>query len=299
MVAWGLFAGLGAGAIDAGINAHAAARFPPRLMSWLHASWGVGAALGPLVMTAVLTAGLAWQWGYALVGLTLAVMALCFWRTLELWDASTIRAQAVPQHAGLIRTLTEPVVVVQVLVFLIYTGLEATAGQWAYTLLTEGRGMPAATAGVWTAGYWGSLTAGRVVSGLIAPRISTTSLLRLCMSSAPVWALLVRSDDSQLAALGLALLGFSLAPIFPLLISVTPTRLGQAQAVHAIGFQVSAACLGAAALPGAAGLLARWRGLDSIGTFLVAGTLVLLVLHEAVLAVARRSQRPSDLWAGR
>src|SRR5262245_42658285 len=51
VVAGGVLAGLGAGAIDAGINAYAAARFPPRLVNWLHACYGVGAMLGPLVMT--------------------------------------------------------------------------------------------------------------------------------------------------------------------------------------------------------------------------------------------------------
>ena len=63
MLACGLLAGLGAGAIDAGINAYTAAHFAPRVMSWLHGSWGLGAALGPLIMTAVLASGLAWRWG--------------------------------------------------------------------------------------------------------------------------------------------------------------------------------------------------------------------------------------------
>jgi hypothetical protein len=53
MVAASVLAGLGAGAIDAGINAFAAARFSPRRVSWLHASYGVGATLGPLLMTVV------------------------------------------------------------------------------------------------------------------------------------------------------------------------------------------------------------------------------------------------------
>lgn len=75
MVAAGLLAGLGAGAIDAGINAFATARFSPRLVSWLHACYGVGAMLGPLLMTAVVTSGLGWRWGYAVIGYLLAVMA--------------------------------------------------------------------------------------------------------------------------------------------------------------------------------------------------------------------------------
>ena len=78
MVACALLAGLGAGAIDAGINAFAAARFSAGVVTWLHACYGVGAMLGPLLMTATLAAGLGWRWGYGLLGLFLAGMALAF-----------------------------------------------------------------------------------------------------------------------------------------------------------------------------------------------------------------------------
>ncbi len=40
-----------------------------------------------------------------------------------------------------------------------------------------------------------------------------------------------------------------MAPIFPLLMTLTPRRIGSAASVHAVGFQVSAAVLGGAVLP--------------------------------------------------
>ena len=54
---------------------------------------------------------------------------------------------------------------------------------------------------------------------------------------------------------------------------------------------MSAAYLGAAALPGLAGVLARRAGLEVIGPVLVAGALVLLVLHEVILR--RASSAPA------
>src|SRR5688572_340566 len=50
MIGFALLGGLGAGAIDAAINHFAAASFPPRWVSWLHACYGIGATLGPLIM---------------------------------------------------------------------------------------------------------------------------------------------------------------------------------------------------------------------------------------------------------
>src|SRR5688572_13814125 len=112
MLACGLVGGLGAGAIDAGINVYAAERFSPRLVSWLHASWSAGAALGPLVMTAVLVAGLAWRWGYAVVAAILAAMALTFFVTLRLWSTPMPAAghPAPPVSASFSRTLRRPAV---------------------------------------------------------------------------------------------------------------------------------------------------------------------------------------------
>ena len=38
---------LGGGAIDAGLNSYVALAHSPRLLSWLHACFGIGAASGP------------------------------------------------------------------------------------------------------------------------------------------------------------------------------------------------------------------------------------------------------------
>jgi MFS family permease len=52
--------GLGFGALDSAINAHAASHFGARDINWVHASYGLGATVGPLATTAVLGAGLSW-----------------------------------------------------------------------------------------------------------------------------------------------------------------------------------------------------------------------------------------------
>ena len=295
MVACGLLAGLGAGAIDAGLNAYAAAHFPPRWVTWLHACYGIGAMLGPLAMTAVLTAGLAWPWGYAAIGAVLVGMAVLFAATRRLWqtpptaDADSSAAPAVVA-AGFTDALRRPAVWMNVVLFFLYTGIEVTAGQWAYSLFTKSRGVSPAAAGVWVGAYWASLTLGRIVFGATASRVSKDVILRGATIAAPVAAAMIWSDAWPLVSLlGLALLGFALAPIFPMLISATPDRLGPAYAQQAIGFQVAAATCGAAAVPSLAGVLARAVGLEVLGPYLLVATIALLVLHEmaARLSVAR------------
>jgi fucose permease len=285
VVACGLVAGLGAGAIDSGINAFAAAHFSAGRVAWLHAAWGVGATLGPLLMTAVLAAGLEWRAGYALLAVIISALALGFQRTRGLWNDEGTGAAAVSAPVASLRaSLGQPGVRANVALFFLYTGLEATPGHWAYTLLTEGRGLAPALAGVAVSAYWGSLTVGRLVSGMVTHRYPPAFVLRLCLAGLPLAALVVASArEGPFLLLGLALLGLLGASVFPLLIAGTPSRVGVAHASNSVGFQVGAATLGGALVPSITGVLARLLGVEAIAAVLVSVALGVLVLHELVL----------------
>jgi fucose permease len=302
MVVAGVLGGLGAGAIDAAINAHAAVAFSPRVVTWLHACYGVGATVGPLLMTVAVTGPLGWRGGYGAIALILAAMTACFAATVHLWSrpalpaapavASAAEIGAVEPGAGepgggssgLVGTLRRPATWAGIALFFLYTGLEVSAGQWAYSLLTESRGTTEAMAGAWVSAYWGSLTVGRIAVGGLATRLPAVALLRLGMLAAPVAGTLLWLAHGPLGSLlALVLLGLSFAGVFPLLIAETPARLGIAATRHAVGFQVAGACLGVAVLPGAVGVLAAHAGLEVTGPAIAVGALALLGLHEAVL----------------
>jgi creatinine amidohydrolase len=280
-----VFAGTGGGAIDAAINGFAAARFSPGRVSWLHASYGVGAALGPMLMTAVLSAGLSWRWGYVVMGALIGILGVGFARTRAWWEAAP-RAAAPAPHASLRDSLRRPVLHGSALLFFVYTGVETVAGQWAYSLFVEGRGMAVPLAGLAVSLYWGGLTLGRAASGIAAHRMDPRFILRGGLLLAPAWTVLLALGAGpwvDIAALGL--LGFTVGPVFPLLIAETPGRVGDAHSANAVGVQIAAGSLGWAVLPAIAGVLAERLGLESVPLFLLGSALAVLLLHEALLKV--------------
>jgi fucose permease len=211
-----------------------------------------------------------------------AALALAFAGTRRLWDADRApRAHRDPE-AKMAASLRERNVHVNVLLFLLHTGVEGTAGQWAYTVFTESRGMPATAAGLAVGAYWGGLTAGRIVSGALTHHVSPARVLRFALWTAPAWALLVASAAGPVVdRAALVLLGFTLGPVFPLLIAGTPQRVGAGHVHNAVGFQVAAASLGATAVPSLAGVVARARGLETIFVLIVACGLLVLATYEA------------------
>jgi fucose permease len=293
MVVIGVFLGAGGGAIDAGLNTYVASNHGPGLMQWLHASFGVGTTLGPLIMTAALRTEPGWRLGYMIVGVAQLALALTFLLTARLWaDGARQHADAdadlLAHKTPVVRSLRMPVVQLSALLFFVYAGVEATAGQWAYTLLLEGRGMDKTAAGLWVSAYWGSFTIGRIVSGVAARYLPTTRLIRLGMAGAIIGAGLFWLNPVPIVGLlGLALTGFAIAPIFAAMISTTAGRVGNEHAANTIGFQISMCGLGIALMPGLTGILARNFGLEVIGLSVFASALVIFVLHEIIMRLRR------------
>ena len=290
VLGFGIVAGLGAGAIDAGLNAFAALRFSPRAMNWMHASFSAGVAGGPVLMGALLDAGYPWRWGYGVVGAAQGLLGVAFLLTIDRWnvpgtsitaeDATRDGTEARPRRGALLLAGAA---------FFTYTGAEVTAGGWAYSLLVEARGMDGAPASLAVSGFWAALAGGRVLFGVIANRLEAVSLVRACGAGIVAGALLVWLDAGTLATVaGLVTIGFAAAPIFPTLISSTPTRFGARGATDVVGVQIGAAALGAALLPGLAGIFAARTSLEIVPPFVALLGGLMLAAHEGLL---RRSLR--------
>lgn len=287
LVPCALIAGFGGGAIDSGLNAYAAEAFGPKHMNWMHAFFGLGVAIGPLIMTAVLSGGLSWRWGYGIVASGQALLAVAFVVTSRSWARH--RAQEPRTHqdkpAGgprIAATLAIPAVWLSAAAFAVYVALEVAAGLWAFLFLTDGRGMSAAVAGVCVSAYWASLFVGRVAQGFIVEHVGTTrilvgSLLGLLTGS----VLVALPGPGWLAVAGLLVIGFAAAPVFPLLTLTTKDRVGAAHADRTIGVQIGASGLGGALIPAGVGVLIDRVGEQALGPSLVVLSLLLLALYAA------------------
>ena len=247
--------------------------------------------MGPLIMTGLIAWNGAWRMGYLGVATLLLVLALLFGWTRRAWDDPTQSAAAQEKMAGAIGmrdALGHSLVWLQIVLFFVYTGLEITVGQWSFTILTESRGLSKEMAGLLVTVYWGSILTGRVLFGMVADRFGLDRLVRLSTIAALAGtAMFALNRSVALDVIALALSGLGLAAIYPCLMSRTPQRLGKALAAHAIGFQVSAAMLGAAALPSLSGFLSQGFGLEAIGVAAMLMAIVLMALHESVLAVSK------------
>jgi fucose permease len=296
----GPLTGAAAGMMDGGLNTAIALTGRPRLLNLLHGFYGIGTALGPLVVTAAILIG-SWRPAYlVLVAVDLAAAGswIVYHRKLppppSAADAlvtvgdeagSSVDAGATTEPtAGWSRRRVVSVLIAGLVVFFVYTGLEVSAGQWETSYLRGHLGLSASAAGLAAFGYWGALTMVRIGLALPAKSVSAQKVIGGGLVVSVVAAALIWwQPDTAAPVAGFVLLGAALAGMFPALIAVTPQRIGEKRAEHAIAWQVGAAAGGGSAISALIGLAINASGLDVLGPALVA-LAVLLVAANAALA---------------
>lgn len=224
----GLFAvvfilGLAKGALDVGCNTlllwvHNEAVGP--FMNGLHAFFGVGSFISPLIVARVIaaTGDIHWvYWSFAVMTLPIAI-----W----IWNLPSPAARVVPVHRENTPFPIVPVMLM-VLCFVLYVGGEAGYGAWIYTYAVKLNFGTEVTAAYFTSAFWGTFTLGRLFGIWVSTRSKPLTILSLdfagCLVSL-VLILLFRESVSMLW-IGTALLGISQASIFPTFLTLSEERM--------------------------------------------------------------------------
>jgi fucose permease len=294
----GPLVGAAAGMMDGGLNTVVALTGRPRLLNLLHGFYGVGTAIGPLVVTGAILAG-SWRPAYLFLAALNVVAASCwiiYRRGIPV--PATSSAAAAAHVADQSAEMTQPtqgwsrqrvvaVLTLGLVVFFVYTGLEVGAGQWETSYVRGHLGLSASAAGLAAFGYWGALTAVRIGLALPARPVSALLVIRCgLLLSIVACSLIWWQPDNVAVVLAFALLGASLAGVFPALIAVTPQRIGMERAQHAIAWQVGAAAAGGSAISAVIGLLIDSTSLAVLGPALVVLSLILFFANWALTALA-------------
>jgi fucose permease len=278
--------GLSGGAIDAALNAHVALFRSGRMMHLMHGGFGVGATVGPLLMTALIGAGLSWRWGYAAVAVLQLGLVVGFLATRGHWP---VAEPAPATGSGSARPPKGPRPAAAWLgpvVFFAYGAVEVAVGAWAFVLLT-GRGVGDTAAGASVTAYWGALALGRLGLGALGARVTSrqivaVSVVGVVVGAAGLWLL-----PTAGAPVALVVMGVSLAGIFPALTALTPSRVGTDRATSVIGRQLAAAVVGGAAGSAVVGVVAQHLGADAVAPALLVTSVVLLATDAALTLAAR------------
>lgn len=272
--------GLGAGAVDAGLNNYVALHCEAKHMSWLHCFWGVGTIIGPMILSAVLRVGGSWATGYRAVGLIQCAVSALLFATLGMWKRGNIQQEEYGAKAlSVWEVLSLPGAKEGMVTFLCYCAVESTLGLWGATYISQVRGVDEATAASFGAMFYIGITAGRAISGFMAMKLLPKQMVRVGQALLALGCIFMMIPaGSTLSGIGLVVCGLGCAPIYPNIIQDTPVNYGTENSQAAIGVQMAFAYVGSTFLPSIFGALAGVGGYGLLPYFAIGICVLMTVL---------------------
>lgn len=272
--------GLGAGAVDAGLNNYVALHCEAKHMSWLHCFWGVGTIIGPMILSTVLRVGGSWATGYRAVGLIQCAVSALLFATLGMWKRGNIQQEEYGAKAlSVWEVLSLPGAKAGMVTFLCYCAVEATLGLWGATYISQVRGVDEATAASFGAMFYIGITVGRAISGFMAMKLLPKQMVRVGQALLALGCIFMMIPaGSTLSGIGLVVCGLGCAPIYPNIIQDTPVNYGTENSQAAIGVQMAFAYVGSTFLPSIFGALAGVDGYGLLPYFAISICVLMTVL---------------------
>ena len=291
MMLWAIPYGLGAGSIDAALNNYVALHYKSWHMSWLHCMWGVGASVGPYIMSFALTHGQNWRMGYRYISWIQIALTVIIMFSLPLWKKQpTIILEDGTEEVLDSKALTLPEIFSirgakpLMLMFFCYCALEQTAGLWASSYLVLKYSVATETAASFGCLFFLGITIGRALSGFIAMKLNDNQMIRLGQVVILFGLFLMFLPfNYHIALVGLVVTGLGCAPIYPCIIHSTPTNFGADKSQALIGVQMASAYTGNLIMAPLFGVIANHISVALYPFYLFMFLVVMYGMHKRLL----------------
>ena len=275
--------GVGGGGLDVGGNLMLAwthRRNVGPYMNGLHFFFGVGAFLTPIIMAQAVLATGSFKWGYWMIALMMLPAALWLLRL----PSPTIISQQDDSESG---TSDRLLLLCVIAFFFLYVGGEASFGGWIYTYTLALDLASEINAAYLTSVFWGALMVGRLVSIPLAVRFRSSILLWAdligCLLSIILILLLPHSPTA--IWVGTIGVGFSMASMFPMMMTLAERRLGLTGKIT--GLFLIGASLGGMTVPWLIGQLFEGVG-PEVTMWVILVVMVLAVgVYYAIQSISR------------
>lgn len=237
--------GYGAGVIDTALNNFVSLHYKSQHMNWLHACWGVGVTISPLIMSAFLSTDTgSWRNGYRVVALLQLSIGIIIALTLNKWKVvkeNFSQEDSTEAQKSLIEILKIKGVATSILSQGLYCSMEFTIGTWGASYLVNVYALKPDEAAKWISLYFCGIMIGRIISGFISMKTTDNTMIRGGIAVSGLGMILLALPLGEISFFGLLLIGVGFGPIFPSVLHSVPDRFGTEYSADITGFHMGGA----------------------------------------------------------
>lgn len=294
MIPLAVILGLGAGAIDSGLNNYVALHFKASHMNFLHCFYGVGVSLSPYLMSVALS-NAGWRGGYRYAFYVQAVITILLIVSIPLWKKSSTDGQTEGENGtdlSLLQMAKMPEVRQVWVVMLATNAIEYACGVWGSTYLVEEKGFTPEYGALSLTVYYVGMSIGRFVSGLLSNKISTWKRIGIgSVILAPAILIMLLPLHGAVTVIGLFLVGLGNGSIYPNMIHLTPHNFGKEVSQSVMGSQIAFAYIGVMLAPPAVSLISGIFGIKIYPVLLAVLYVIMIVAIRCFVNRLKKQNR--------
>ena len=280
MIPLAVILGLGAGAIDSGLNNYVALHFKASHMNFLHCFYGVGVSLSPYLMSLALS-NAGWRGGYRYAFYVQAVITILLIVSIPLWKKTSSDRESEEEtstNLSLLQMAKMPEVRQVWVIMLATNAIEYTCGVWGSTYLVESKGFSPEHGALALTIYYIGMSIGRFLSGLLSDKTSTWKRIGIgCAILAPAILVMLLPLHGAVTVAGLFLVGLGNGSIYPNMIHLTPHNFGKEVSQSVMGSQIAFAYIGVMLAPPMVSLISGLFGIKIYPVILAVLYVIMIV----------------------
>ena len=288
--------GFGSGLVDINSNSYAVRAYSANWVSYMHACWGLGATIGPIVLSFAMrkfTYRLGYIWT-AVIILAIIIVLNILKRSWERkkydYDHSVVQGNT-DDKSGILNTIKEKNVMMILLCFFFANGIGCALSTWIPTIEVGQNGISAEEVVMVASSHFFALMGGRLILGTLSNKISITKLIIFCIAINIVGALMFYLHINELPFIyfHVIVIGFISGPVIPLLNSNLKELFDEKILPELISLGGVFGLTGIAIFSAIMTFLSKTIGINNIQILPVIGNAILLILYLKATASFKRS----------
>lgn len=294
MIPLAVLLGLGAGAIDSGLNNYVALHCKASHMNFLHCFYGVGVSLSPYLMSLALS-NAGWRGGYRYAFYVQSAITLLLIVSLPLWKKTASVEQMQEEKSvnlTFLQMAKKPEVREVWIIMLATNAIEYACGVWGSTYLVTEKGFETKHGALALTIYYVGMSVGRFVSGLLSGKINTWKRIGIGAAVlAPAIAIMLVPLPGAAAVVGLFFVGLGNGSIYPNMIHLTPHNFGKEVSQSIMGSQIAFAYIGVMLAPPMVSLISRLFGIAVYPVLLAVLYVIMIITLKCFINRLKKQNR--------
>ena len=294
--------GVGNAIVDVGSNSYVIKAYDAKKVSMLHACWGIGSAVGPMVMAFSMIYLNNYRLGFT-IGAVVNILVLTIlyfmkrkWEAqkqnlskdlVELHSVSEIEKANNKKFTDIIKI---DLALLVMCCFFFGNALNGFFNMWMTTIFVTQRNISAVEGANIATIFFASLTIMRIILGFVAGNVKTKNivLFGITTSIIGIAMMFIRSANIIFLYFNVLLLGIGIAPIIPFLNHYIKVLFGGDNVSEILSFCTLFSLIGAAASSFFATIFVRVFGIDFIQLYIIVIAIALLAIYLYIMIRSNR-----------